>query len=112
MPGTFLGAARWWPIMLASMPGPDESGGLADGAWGRGRRPGGHFHEEHPRFPDRANTASGWPVAVAVPINAKLHGREAAWIIDNAGASQCFTTPGLTEALAGGRDSGAEVICL
>ena len=37
--------------------------------------------------------------AVAVPINAKLHGREAAFILDNAGAALCFTSPGLTEAL-------------
>ena len=38
--------------------------------------------------------------AVAVPINAKLHGREAAWIIDNAGAGMVFASPGLSEALA------------
>ncbi len=44
--------------------------------------------------------------AVAVPINAKLHGREAAFILDNAEAELCFTSPGLTEAL---RD--AEVTC-
>lgn len=37
--------------------------------------------------------------AVAVPINAKLHGREAAWIIENAGAEIVFTSGGLTEAL-------------
>lgn len=39
--------------------------------------------------------------AVAVPINAKLHGREAAWIIQNAGADLVFTSAGLTEALEG-----------
>ena len=37
--------------------------------------------------------------AVAVPINAKLHGREAAWIVENAGAGLVFTSEGLTEAL-------------
>lgn len=37
--------------------------------------------------------------AAAVPINAKLHGREAAWIIENSGAKLCFVTPGLAEAL-------------
>ncbi|MCA0869924.1 AMP-binding protein [Seohaeicola saemankumensis] len=37
--------------------------------------------------------------AVAVPINAKLHGREAAFILDNAGAALCFTSPDLTGAL-------------
>lgn len=38
--------------------------------------------------------------AVAVPINAKLHGREAAFILDNSGASLCFATPGLSQSLA------------
>lgn len=38
--------------------------------------------------------------AVAVPINAKLHGREAAWIMDNAGASLCFASAGLAADLA------------
>lgn len=39
--------------------------------------------------------------AVAVPINAKLHGREAAWILGNAGAEIVFTSPSLTGALQG-----------
>lgn len=38
--------------------------------------------------------------AVAVPVNAKLHGREARFILEHSGASLCFTSPGLTEALA------------
>ncbi|WP_050930312.1 class I adenylate-forming enzyme family protein [Aestuariivita boseongensis] len=37
--------------------------------------------------------------AVAVPINAKLHGREAAFILENSGTGVVFTSPGLTEAL-------------
>ncbi len=36
---------------------------------------------------------------VCVPINAKLHGREAAWIIGNAGAELTFATPKLGLAL-------------
>jgi len=43
-----------------------------------------------------------WVGAVAIPINAKLHGREAAWICDNAGAKLAFvsgdTAAALTEA--------------
>src|SRR3954468_16488907 len=43
-----------------------------------------------------------WVGAVAIPINAKLHGREAAWICDNAGAKLVFvsddTSPALVEA--------------
>ena len=37
--------------------------------------------------------------AAVVPINAKLHGREAAFILENAGASLVFTSPGLSEAV-------------
>ena len=37
--------------------------------------------------------------AAAVPINAKLHGREAAFIVENAQARLAFTSPGLTESL-------------
>src|SRR3954465_8598940 len=42
-----------------------------------------------------------WAGAVAIPINAKLHGREAAWICDNAGATLVLvsddTEPALRE---------------
>ncbi|MCB1312021.1 MAG: AMP-binding protein [Sedimentitalea sp.] len=38
--------------------------------------------------------------AVAVPINAKLHGREAAFILEDSGAGVCFTSPDLTASLA------------
>ncbi len=38
--------------------------------------------------------------AAAVPINAKLHGREVAYILGNSGAGITFTSPGLTEALS------------
>jgi len=38
--------------------------------------------------------------AVAVPINAKLHGREAAFIIENSGAELAFATPRLSVDLA------------
>ena len=45
-----------------------------------------------------------WAGAVAVPINAKLHGREAAWICGNAGAKLAFvsgdTAASLREGLA------------
>ncbi|WP_299351398.1 AMP-binding protein [uncultured Shimia sp.] len=46
--------------------------------------------------------------AVVVPINAKLHGREAAWILENAGASLCFTSAGLHDALS----AVSDVACL
>lgn len=38
--------------------------------------------------------------AAAVPINAKLHPKEAAWIIENSGASLVFVTPDLGDAAA------------
>src|SRR5215212_9321280 len=36
----------------------------------------------------------------AVPANAKLHGRELAYIVEHSGARVCFATPGLDEELA------------
>jgi long-chain acyl-CoA synthetase len=41
-----------------------------------------------------------WAGAVAVPINAKLHAREAAWILDNAGAALCLVSDDVGRALA------------
>ncbi|MDA7426044.1 AMP-binding protein [Thalassococcus lentus] len=38
--------------------------------------------------------------AVVVPINAKLHPKEAAWIVENAGAELCFATAELAEGLS------------
>src|SRR5512135_1317889 len=40
-----------------------------------------------------------WIGAVAIPINAKLHGREAAWIMGDAGASLAFVSDDTVEAL-------------
>ena len=39
--------------------------------------------------------------AAVVPINAKLHPKEAAWIIENAGAARVFVTPDVGAPLAG-----------
>jgi long-chain acyl-CoA synthetase len=47
--------------------------------------------------------------AAVVPINAKLHGREAAWIIADAGATICFASPDLAEGLRAAA-AGADVI--
>lgn len=45
-----------------------------------------------------------WAIWIAggavVPVNNKLHGREAAWILENAGATKVFVTPKLGAALA------------
>ncbi len=45
-----------------------------------------------------------WIGAVAIPINAKLHGREAAWICADAGAKLTFLSDDTIEALAEARD--------
>ena len=42
-----------------------------------------------------------WVGAVAVPINAKLHGKEVAWILDNAGAACVFVSEETRASLAG-----------
>src|SRR3954454_1208940 len=41
-----------------------------------------------------------WIGAAAIPINAKLHGREAAWICSDAGAKLAFVSNDTLEALA------------
>ena len=38
---------------------------------------------------------------VAVPMNAKLHAREFAWILENSGARLCFVTPDLEASVPG-----------
>ena len=45
--------------------------------------------------------------AAIVPINAKLHAREAAWIVENSGAKFCFADPKMTGALS---DFGVQVV--
>ncbi len=46
-----------------------------------------------------------WIGAVAIPINAKLHGREAAWICSDAGAKLAFVSDDTREALMATRDA-------
>ena len=45
-----------------------------------------------------------WIGAVAIPINAKLHGREAAWICSDAGAKLTFVSDDTVEALMQAKD--------
>src|SRR5690242_10111135 len=43
--------------------------------------------------------AAWWGGFAAVPVNAKLHREEAAYILDQSGSKVCFVTPDLTGAL-------------
>ncbi|MFC6687273.1 class I adenylate-forming enzyme family protein [Jhaorihella thermophila] len=75
----------------------------AVGAWlrGQGVRPGDRVAIFMKNAPDYLIAQYGiwYAGAAAVPINAKLHGREAAFILENSGTRLAFTSPGLTEAL-------------
>lgn len=51
-----------------------------------------------------------WVGATAIPINAKLHGKEAAWILENAGARLVFATADTAEALAPVCPDGVEKV--
>ena len=53
------------------------------------------FMHNHPRYLELMFGA-WWAGLVVVPINAKLHTREAQWIIDNAQASWAFVTADIT----------------
>jgi len=53
-----------------------------------------------------------WAGAAAVPINAKLHPREAAWIVGNAGARLVFADAATAEALAPLLPEGASLLTI
>lgn len=67
----------------------------------RGLRPGDRVALFMKNVPDYLVVQYGaWYAGLAVvPVNAKLHARETAWILDNAGASLCFATPDLAAEL-------------
>ncbi|MGA9253648.1 MAG: AMP-binding protein [Roseobacter sp.] len=69
----------------------------------QGVRPGDRVAIYMKNVPDYLTVFYGiWTVGAAVvPINAKLHGREAAFIVANSGASHVFASPELDQALAG-----------
>jgi acyl-CoA synthetase (AMP-forming)/AMP-acid ligase II len=50
-----------------------------------------------------------WAGAVAVPVNARLHGREAGWILGHAGARAVLTDASHADALAGHVPAGCAV---
>ncbi|MBB6182634.1 class I adenylate-forming enzyme family protein [Pseudorhizobium flavum] len=68
---------------------------------GRGVAPGDRVALFMKNCPDYLVALYGiwYAGAAAVPINAKLHPKEAAWIIDNSGARIVFVTPDLGPAL-------------
>jgi long-chain acyl-CoA synthetase len=53
-----------------------------------------------------------WSGAVAVPVNAKLHGREAAWIIGHSEARLCFVTDKTAAELRGSAELPASAILI
>ncbi|MEJ6392808.1 AMP-binding protein [Gymnodinialimonas sp. 2305UL16-5] len=69
---------------------------LAGGLKSRGIGPGDRVGIFAQNCPDYLVTLFGiwWAGAIAVPINAKLHPKEAAWILADAGATLCFTGDG------------------
>ncbi len=84
---------------------------LAGWLLARGIRPGDRVAIFMKNCPDYLIVLYGvwYAGAVAVPINAKLHGREAAFILENSGATLTFTSPGLTDALEEADAPGAKV---
>src|SRR5262249_8325846 len=45
--------------------------------------------------------ATWWGGLTAIPVNAKLHPEEAAYILDHSGANVCFVTPDLASVIGG-----------
>ena len=86
----------------------DAACGVARWLQAQGVRPGdrvGLFMDNAPAF-IVAEWGIWWCGAVAVPINARLHGREAAWILDNAQARGCIVDERHGEELAPHRPAG------
>ncbi|SIS82111.1 class I adenylate-forming enzyme family protein [Phaeovulum vinaykumarii] len=80
----------------------DRAGALAAMLAARGIAPGDRVAIFMKNAPEYLIGLHGiWMAgAAAVPINAKLHGREAAWIVDNSGARLALITPDPGAALA------------
>ena len=75
---------------------------FAGGLVARGTGPGDRVALFMANHPDYLVALFGiWIAgAVAVPVNARLHGQEVTWILDNAEASLCIATGAQVEALA------------
>jgi long-chain acyl-CoA synthetase len=97
-PALFLGHA-----LLADY-GQFHAEAMAVAGWlgAQGVAPGDRVALFLPNAPDYLRLLYGiWGAgAVALPINAKLHPREAAWIIADAGAALVFAAPALADDLA------------
>ena len=106
-------AARRWPDRPALFSGAEEvasyaefrarAGALAAGLAGQGIGPGDRVALFLANRPDYlvAMQAIWWIGAVTVPVNFKLHPREAAFILDHSGARLCFADGHHADELAG-----------
>ena len=89
-PAIFFGATPWATYSQWAQ----RSAGLAARFRSLGLQPGDRvllFMRNHPRYLE-VLWAAWWAGLVAVPVNAKLHPAEVAWIIDNAQARWAFVT--------------------
>ena len=96
-------AARLWPRRPALFSGADcvadyerfnaRAGALAAGLRAAGIEPGDRVALFLANRPDYlVAMQAAWRIGAAVvPVNAKLHEREAAWILEHSGARLCFT---------------------
>ena len=100
--------ARQYPDRAALFQGPDTTAThaiwaqrcahLARQFQAAGLQPGDRvvlFMRNHPRYLE-VMFGAWWAGLAVVPINAKLHVREAQWIVDNAQASWAFVTADIT----------------
>lgn len=89
-PAIFSGTAAWATYSQWAQ----RSAALAERFRSSGLQPGDRvllFMRNHPRYLE-ALWAAWWAGLVVVPVNAKLHPAEVAWIIDNAQARWAFVT--------------------
>jgi len=88
----------------------DRAARLAAGLARLGLVPGDRVAIAAKNCPDYMECLLGiwWGGFAAVPANAKLHGAELAWMIDNAGARVCFSTLKEAEAIAAHKPEALE----
>ena len=98
-PALFLGTERVADYGELHIRALALAAALIDG----GIRPGDRVAVFMPNVPDYLTALFGawYAGAIVVPINAKLHPKEAAWILDNSGASLCLSVDAHLDALRG-----------
>src|SRR5688572_4016042 len=103
-PAVFLGRSPW--VTYGEL--AERAGRFAAGLRARGLRAGDRVAIAMPNAPEYLVALYGtwWAGMAAVPINAKLHEREVAWIVGDSGAVLTLRSPGEVDEVESGAVEG------